>query len=117
MFFLTSPSTAFTERIPEAAGPGSENAAVEARTGLNPADAPASSTAMEGVTLTSEQSRSESQSQPVQPGESSGEELLESAEFWSDLEGFLSQRLRSQEDAARLKSVFERAWRSGKAAP
>lgn len=110
-------TTAITERAPEAAGPGSENAAVEAETGMNPADVTSTSMAMEGVIPTSEKPRTESQSQPVQPGETSGEALLETAEFWTDLEGFLAQRLRSQEDATRLKGVFKRAWSSGKAAP
>lgn len=110
-------TTAIKERQPEPAGPGSENAAVEAETGMNPADITNTSMAMEGVIPTSEKPRTESQSQPVQPGETSGEVLLESAEFWSDLEGFLAQRLRNQEDATRLKGIFERAWRSGKAAP
>lgn len=110
-------TTAVKERVPEAAGPGSENAAVEAETGVNPAEEASTSTAMEGVVPTSEKPRSESQSQPVQPGETSGEALLESTEFWDDLEGFLAQRLRSQEDATRLKGVFEKAWRSGTSAP
>ena len=110
-------TTAIKAREPEPAGPDSENAAVEAETGLNPAETTASTTAMEGVQSTLQKPRSESQSNPVQPGEESGEALLESAEFWTDLEGFMAQRIRSQDDAARLKDIFERAWRSSKAAP
>lgn len=105
-------TTAVKERQPEAAGPGSENAAVEAETGVNPAD-----TLMQGVQSTSEKPRSESQSQPVQPGEDNGMVVLQTEEFWSDLEGFLTQRIRSQEEAVKLREVFERAWRSSQAKP
>lgn len=109
-------TTAVKIRSPEPAGPGSENAAVEAATGYNPAE-DANTTAMEGVQPTSSKPRTNSQSQPVQPGEESGSAVLQSPEFWTDLEGFLSQRTRSQEEAVRLRGVFERAWRSSEAMP
>ena len=106
--------------VPEAAGPGSENAAVEAETGLNPADATSAKTtsgdAMD-VDSATEKGQSESQSQAVQPGESSGAAVLQDKEFWTDLEGFLSQRIRSQEEAQRIRAVFEKAWSSSQAAP
>lgn len=113
-----STTTAIKAHQPEPAGPGSENAAVEAETGLNPEEVITSTTAdpME-VDQSASKGRSESQSQPVQPGEDSGNEVLQAPEFWSDLEGFLAQRIRSQEEAGRLRGMFERAWRSSSAAP
>lgn len=42
---------------------------------------------------------------------------LESSEFWSDLQGFLEQRLKSEKEASRLKTLFENAWRSSSARP
>lgn len=104
-------STAVKLRVPEAAGPGSENAAAEVETGVNPGEV--TSTPMEDVHPTA----SHSESNPVQPGEVSGDDVLQSQEFWTDLEGFLAQRIRNQEEAARLRGVFESAWRSSSAAP
>lgn len=104
-------TTAIKARVPEAAGPGSENAATEAETGLNPGEV--TSTPMEGVQPTA----SHPESNPVQPGDTSGSDVLQSQEFWSDLEGFLTQRIRNQEEATRLRGVFESAWRSNSAAP
>jgi ubiquitin-like protein 4 len=54
---------------------------------------------------------------PVQPGEGRGKAVLETSEFWDDLQGFLQQRIRSSEDAVKLRAVFERAWKSSTAAP
>jgi len=109
-------TTAVKAREPEAAGPGSENAAVEAETGMNPAEEARTEVGMtESPPPT--KPRTESESQPVQPGEDSGDAVLQHEEFWKDLEGFLAQRIRSQEDATRLRSVFENAWRSSSAAP
>jgi ubiquitin-like protein 4 len=42
----------------------------------------------------------------------SGVEVLKQAEFWDDLQGFLERRLRDQGEAARLRKVFEGAWRA-----
>jgi hypothetical protein len=42
----------------------------------------------------------------------SGVEVLKQAEFWDDLQGFLEQRLRDQGEAARLRKIFEEAWRT-----
>ncbi|KAK5938066.1 hypothetical protein PMZ80_009655 [Knufia obscura] len=114
-------TTAIKAREPEAPGPGSENATVEKETGLNPAEEAREAGGMEGVQgqkqAETEKLRAESESQPVQPGEESGDAVLQGEEFWKDLEGFLAQRIRSQEDARRLRGVFEKAWRSGSAAP
>ena len=109
-------ATATKVRSPEPAGPGSENAAVEAVTGHNPAE-DAGVSAMEGVQETPSNVDTNPQSETVQPGEESGAAILQSSEFWSDLEGFLSQRIRSQEEAVRLRGIFEKAWRSNNATP
>lgn len=37
-------------------------------------------------------------------------EILKTEEFWSDLKGFLAQRLRSQEEGERLVGLFREAW-------
>ncbi|KIW68563.1 hypothetical protein PV04_04501 [Phialophora macrospora] len=65
-------------------------------------------TPMEGV---------ESTKEPVQPGGISGEDVLQTSEFWDDLQGFLEQRIRNSEEAVKLRTVFEQAWRSSRAAP
>jgi len=113
----TEPGTSDSAaEIPEpevpAPGPGSENAVVEAETGVNPAE-DSKDVSMDAM----EDTQDTSQSQPVQPGGDSGDAVLQTDEFWGDLEGFLAQRIRSAEDATRLRGVFERAWRSGSAAP
>lgn len=104
-------STAVKSRVPEAGGPESENAATEAETGVNPGDVAA--TPMEGVQATT----AETGSEPVQPGEVSGTDVLQSQEFWNDLEGFLAQRTKSEEEAKKLRGMFEAAWRSNTSAP
>lgn len=104
-------TTAVKSQVPEAAGPESENAATEAETGVNPGDVAA--TPMEGVQATTGQVGAD----PVQPGEVSGSDVLQSQEFWSDLEGFLGQRIKSEEEAKKLRGIFESAWRSNSSAP
>ncbi len=86
-----------------AGAPGSEKAAVEAESKPTP---------MEGV----ETQQAESGA-PVQPGQASGESVLQTDEFWNDLQGFLEQRTRDQGEAVRLRGVFERAWKSGVSRP
>ncbi|KAJ9644427.1 uncharacterized protein PV06_06358 [Exophiala oligosperma] len=54
---------------------------------------------------------------PVRPGEASAESVLQTTEFWDDLQGFLEQRIRNQSDAERLRSVFESAWKSHSSRP
>lgn len=44
-------------------------------------------------------------------GPSSGEEL-HTVRFWDDLQGFLAQRLKDGDEADRLRSLFEDAWKS-----
>ena len=41
---------------------------------------------------------------------SSGAQLLETEEFWTDLKGFLAQRLKDQGDGERVFQVFKNAW-------
>jgi hypothetical protein len=81
-----------------AGAPESEKAAVEAESRPTP---------MEGVETVQAESGA-----PVQPGQTSGEIVLQTDEFWDDLQGFLEQRIRDQGEAVRLRGVFERAWKS-----
>lgn len=88
-----------------AAAPGSEKAAVEAE------EVKAGSTTMEGVETAN------AETAPVQPGEPRGERVLQTTEFWDDLQGFLEQRIRDQAEAVKLRGMFENAWRSSTSAP
>ncbi|EAS30902.1 uncharacterized protein CIMG_06381 [Coccidioides immitis RS] len=47
--------------------------------------------------------------QPL-PGDSAG--ILKSVSFWDDLEGFLKMRLKDENEAARLRSLFTKTWES-----
>lgn len=40
----------------------------------------------------------------------SGAEVLKTAQFWDDLQGFLQQRLRDEGEAARLSTLFKASW-------
>jgi hypothetical protein len=40
----------------------------------------------------------------------SGNELLQKDEFWSDLKGFLTQRLRDEREGERVHKLFRKAW-------
>jgi hypothetical protein len=40
----------------------------------------------------------------------SGAEVLKSAEFWDDLNGFLLQRVRDEGEAKRLSTLFKTSW-------
>jgi len=44
----------------------------------------------------------------------SGEEVLRTDAFWDDLQGYLEQRLKDEDEAKRLRSVFKNAWKSAK---
>ncbi|KAJ1327945.1 Blt1 N-terminal domain-containing protein [Microdochium nivale] len=44
----------------------------------------------------------------------SGDEVLETAEFWDDLRGFLLQRVRDETAAGNLADTFQAAWRARK---
>ena len=47
----------------------------------------------------------------------SGVKVLDSEEFWSDLQGFLSQRVRNQEVAERAMTTFKNAWKGSSHGP
>ncbi|KAE8166996.1 cell-cycle control medial ring component-domain-containing protein [Aspergillus tamarii] len=44
----------------------------------------------------------------------SGESVLETDDFWEDLEGFLAQRIKDNEEAQKLRSLFKEAWSSSR---
>ncbi|KAJ5318173.1 hypothetical protein PENANT_c052G01823 [Penicillium antarcticum] len=44
----------------------------------------------------------------------SGEEVLKTDAFWDDLQGYLEQRLKDEEEAKRLRLLFKDAWSSAK---
>ncbi|BAE58407.1 unnamed protein product [Aspergillus oryzae RIB40] len=44
----------------------------------------------------------------------SGESVLETDDFWEDLEGFLAQRIKDNEEATKLRSLFKEAWSSSR---
>ncbi|KAJ5104304.1 hypothetical protein NUU61_001651 [Penicillium alfredii] len=44
----------------------------------------------------------------------SGEEVLRTETFWDDLQGYLEQRLKDDEEARRLRVLFKDAWKSGR---
>jgi hypothetical protein len=114
----SAPTTLFAaSQQPQPAGPGSENAASAVKSAPEPAlagfdDRPTSSTPMEGI------SSSQSPTQPVvQPGGMAGKIVLATDGFWTDLEGFLEQRLKDAGEAKNLGGVFRRAWESSRAEP
>ena len=40
----------------------------------------------------------------------SGAEVLQGEEFWNDLKGFLTQRLRDEAEGEKAFSIFRKAW-------
>ncbi|KAL2828026.1 cell-cycle control medial ring component [Aspergillus cavernicola] len=48
--------------------------------------------------------------------EPSGEVLLETEEFWEDLQGYLGQRLRDADEAEKLRGLFKEAWAASRSA-
>jgi len=46
---------------------------------------------------------------PVAQGPS-GEEVLQTQEFWDDLKGFLTQRLKDEQEGEKLLEVFKKSW-------
>lgn len=73
-----------------------------------PESAATNSTPMEGVEKVTSPpvSTNTSGSGPV------GVQVLTQKEFWDDLQAFLEQRLRDEGEAARLRKVFEGAWKA-----
>jgi hypothetical protein len=53
---------------------------------------------------------------PVAEGSgSAGLDVLKEESFWNDLQGFLQQRIRDEEEAGRLAGLFRSAWQKGAA--
>jgi hypothetical protein len=103
----SAPTTLFAGSQAKAAGPGSEDVAAEAASKV---PEPVDEQPMEGLEKT--------KSPPfVQPGGMSGKIVLATDGFWTDLEGFLEQRLKDRDGAKELGGVFRRAWESSQAAP
>ncbi|KAJ5566693.1 uncharacterized protein N7459_010075 [Penicillium hispanicum] len=44
----------------------------------------------------------------------SGAEVLQTEVFWDDLQGYLEQRLKDEQEAKRLRLLFKEAWSSGR---
>lgn len=42
----------------------------------------------------------------------SGQEILQTDEFWDDLQGYLEQRLKDEHEAKRLRTIFKDVWSS-----
>ncbi|KAH8706646.1 cell-cycle control medial ring component-domain-containing protein [Ilyonectria robusta] len=57
----------------------------------------------------------ESEAAPTAPA--TGPAALETEEFWSDLKGFLMQRLKDQAQAEELSTLFKSSWQSSQASP
>lgn len=49
--------------------------------------------------------------------EPTGASALETTEFWDDLKGFLMQRLKDEDEAARLSGLFKTSWESSGSKP
>lgn len=63
-----------------------------------------------GTAQGEDEGRGEEEKTSVAQGPS-GEAVIESEEFWKDLNGFLVQRIRDEEKAEELWQVFREAWR------
>jgi hypothetical protein len=84
-----------------------EKAPAPAATAPDPMDIDEKTSAPE-----SEKAAAEAEAQAPAKTESGGaEELLATEEFWDDLKGFLSQRLRDEEMGAKLSQTFRAAWK------
>jgi hypothetical protein len=59
----------------------------------------------------SERAQAEAGEAKVSVGPATAAEFLKTDEFWSDLQAFLSQRLRDEEEAKNLAGVFKAAWK------
>ncbi|KAI9924318.1 hypothetical protein ASPWEDRAFT_29886 [Aspergillus wentii DTO 134E9] len=44
----------------------------------------------------------------------SGQEVLETEAFWDDLEGYLEQRIKDNDEAKKLRTLFKSAWSSSR---
>lgn len=48
------------------------------------------------------------------PAEATGAAALETDDFWVDLKGFLMQRLKDEDEATKLSSLFKSSWQSSR---
>ncbi|EXJ76701.1 uncharacterized protein A1O5_01209 [Cladophialophora psammophila CBS 110553] len=62
--------------------------------------------------LQTETNQTGAQGTPMEGVETSTTSVLESREFWDDLQRFLEQRIRSPDEVGKIKGLFERAWKS-----
>lgn len=54
--------------------------------------------------------KAEMEAEKSAPQAETAKDILKTEEFWSDLKGFLAQRLRSQDEGEALIGVFREAW-------
>jgi hypothetical protein len=60
----------------------------------------------------SERAQAEAGESKAPVGPATAAEFLQTDEFWSDLQAFLSQRLRDEKEAQVLAGVFKEAWKT-----
>lgn len=70
---------------------------------------------MGGAIVRAETAPAETQKESA-PGttEPSGEEVLSTDAFWSDLQEFLGRRIRDRDEASRLAAIFRQAWEASR---
>lgn len=56
--------------------------------------------------------KAENEAEKLGPQAGNAKEILKTEEFWTDLQGFLAQRLRSQDEGEALVRTFREAWRT-----
>lgn len=114
----SAPTTLFAASLLQASGPGSEDAAREASSAATKATAPAATGSDDQPTSTQMEGVERTKSPPaVQPGGAIVKIVLSTDGFWTDLEGFLQQRLKDSNEASKLNGVFRHAWESSQVAP
>lgn len=59
----------------------------------------------------------EEEPSPAPSSEPTGADALETEKFWSDLQGFLMQRLKDEAQAEQLSALFKSSWQSNQARP
>lgn len=57
--------------------------------------------------------KAETEAEKAAPQAETAKDILKTEEFWSDLKGFLAQRLRSQDEGEALTGLFREAWSKG----
>jgi len=90
---------------PQAAPPPQQSSGLDSENiGVEAAAVPDTSEPMEGILNTTS-------TPAMKPVETSGNAVLETADFWDDLQGFLSQRIKDESQARRVHNVFQAAWK------